>query len=282
MIYLEKRLKVSDNFSLNTCISGNEQSSNILIILHGGPGSGYRVLREIDVFKKLEESYLCVYFDQRGCGDSIFPPQKTITKKRLVKDVADVVKQIRNEFTNKNIFLWGGSYGGFLGFITLAEYPKLVAGYIACSPALFFEADKELIFSERITSYLKRSNLHNMPVIDQHQFMSNPKSFYQNPAILKYIFSEANTSKSLRYIARIADWFFSENIDGILRYIQIPTCIIQGKQDPICLESRIQKQIESAKNLNINYYPLDECGHDAFSDQPKEFIHIISDFTNKK
>ncbi|MDU4938773.1 MAG: alpha/beta fold hydrolase [Clostridium sp.] len=105
----------------------------------------------------LEKYYLSVYFHQRESGKFGYDLTLGLRKDNLTFDVHKIVEFLKENFHDKEIILWGGFFGGFLGFEYLIYYPKEVSKYIACCPAIYFDdKDFENYFKGILVHYEKR------------------------------------------------------------------------------------------------------------------------------
>ncbi|WP_170924731.1 alpha/beta fold hydrolase [Candidatus Enterococcus clewellii] len=271
-------IQTAPDIKINSLLAGNKTSSQLIILLHGGPGSGYAPLREIPAFKELELSYLCLYFDQRSSGKSLFPADKKMTKKDLVNDVYQIIRFVEKKYPQKELWLFGGSFGGYLALQTIREHPNCVKGLLLSCPAVFFSSTHAAaIFQKRQQHYIEHLSEPFNKKFSALRTL-DPKEFFDHPEVKRYILSSTNTSKSLRYSLQISDWFFSDHLAGVFLSTTIPTCIIQGIDDPICSEKEISHQLKVERNSFISYHALENCGHAPFQEQPDQFLQILKTF----
>ncbi len=101
----------------------------VLIILHGGPGSGLRPY--YDYLKVLQDDYYLVFWDQRGTGLSERVPNEELTGERYLKDLEEIV----NHFSpTKNIYLLGHSWGGAFATYYTQNNPTKVDKLVLIEP----------------------------------------------------------------------------------------------------------------------------------------------------
>ncbi|WP_265455473.1 alpha/beta fold hydrolase [Enterococcus sp. HY326] len=267
-----------DKVRLDSLVVGNEEAQQLIIFLHGGPGSGYRPLREIEAFLQLEKDYLCLYFDQRGAGNSYFPATEKFSKERLIADVLEVIHFAKKLFAKKEIWLFGGSFGGNLALQTIKAAPTCVKGLLLSCPAVFFsKAEGRAFFKKGQQQYMNRLFAEEKQRFAQMLELS-PQDFFAQPAIREYILSEENQSKSLHYTYQMSDWFFDADLAGVFDSVQIPLCIIQGVLDSICSQEKLSAQLVKEQNSLIDYHALADCGHGPFSEAPDTFLQIYNTF----
>ncbi len=112
-------------------LRGRSRDDPALILLHGGPGANEAPLfRHYD--PALEDHFLVVYWEQRGTGRSYDPdaPPESMTIDRFVRDLDEVVDQIRARFGKDKVVLLGHSWGTAIGTLYAARHPEKVSVYV--------------------------------------------------------------------------------------------------------------------------------------------------------
>ena len=110
---------------------GTSLDNPALILLHGGPGAS-----EAALFRRftpeLEQSYLVVYWEQRGSGRSYHGdiPPESMTIARFVSDLDELVEAVRTRFGKDRVVLVGHSWGTAIGLLYAAAHPEKVAAYV--------------------------------------------------------------------------------------------------------------------------------------------------------
>ena len=133
-------------------------TDNPALILHGGPGASEAALfRHYN--SELEKHFLMVYWEQRGAGRSFSPdiPPQTMTVRRFVSDLDEVVALVKARFNKEHVVLLGHSWGTALGTIYAYEHPENVAAYIGVGQVADMPAGETL--SYRFA--LKEAEAHN-------------------------------------------------------------------------------------------------------------------------
>ena len=116
-------------------ILGNKNSDKVVLNIHGGPGATSLTSPYDDVSKKLEESTIQAYWDQRGSGSSRGNPEdSTFTIEQFIEDTDLAVETLRALYPGKKIFLQGSSWGGELAaaYVVSAQRQAKLAGWIMC------------------------------------------------------------------------------------------------------------------------------------------------------
>ncbi|MGX8851594.1 alpha/beta fold hydrolase [Amedibacillus sp. YH-ame10] len=258
---------------------GNTTSNILIVILHGGPGSGAKPLMELSSFQRLEESYHCIYFDQRGSGISTYELRKGLPKELISKDVYDVIQDCKQRWRHKKVILWGGSFGGLLSCIYMECYGD-VDGLILSSPAITFERFQALEMFERTKSMMEERLPVNKPETSMKEDVIEPEQVFKDEHFLDFIYSPQNPSNSLRHIAAMSSWFYKYQATNALACIVVPTLLMIGKEDPICDANVILNKVNDIQNSWITSYGLSPCGHAVFEDREDDFICTTEAFIN--
>lgn len=261
---------------LHGIIKGNPEAKHIFITLHGGPGGNKEDMAKVGVCKWLEKEHLCVYFDQRGCGDSEYDLKQGVTPLMLKEDVKKVVEEIKKRYPAHVLHLLGFSFGGYLGFLTVDAYKGLVDDYIACNPAITFSRQEALDMFQRVqVGYDQRfSQLKKTQDV--------PEEVMQSKEFRDFVFSKQNTANSLRYMYAMSTWFFTIDFTIILKDITMPTLIFQGEEDKICHEKNLQKVLSKIQNPCIKYFSLPGCSHDIDEISTRTIIEKINNYLKEE
>lgn len=106
-------------------VRGNDSSKPLLLLVQAGPG--FPLIHEANHFEKklhLENHFVCVYWDQRGCGKSFSKniPANSLTLQQMVTDTDELVTYLKQQFNANKIFIIGFSLGGTI--VALSAFRK--------------------------------------------------------------------------------------------------------------------------------------------------------------
>lgn len=104
---------------------------NLIVVLHGGPGSDYRHLLRCREFGA--HGYRVVFYDQRGSGLSQRFPKSAYSMEVMLDDLTGVIDHYRTSPLQK-VFLLGQSWGAMLATAYVNEYPEAISGMILGEP----------------------------------------------------------------------------------------------------------------------------------------------------
>src|SRR5262245_57224189 len=110
-----------------------------LLVLHGGPGAGYRSLEPLE---SLVADRCVVFYDQLGCGRSEEPDNPALWRmERFVDEIA----RIRQLLGLEHIHLFGHSWGGWLAIeYMLTRHSGVVSLILASTSAGLPEYRREI------------------------------------------------------------------------------------------------------------------------------------------
>lgn len=276
---MEYQLHV-ENCMLTVYDMVNTEAQTILVLLHGGPGSGAAPIMELSAFQILEKKYHCIYFDQRGCGKSMYDVSKGLHKMQLCEDVHKVICNVKQRYPDKKLCLWGGSFGGVLACLYMETYQD-IDKVILSSPAITLHREDAIALFMRNKAMME----HRLPTSttqSYHQDSIEPEQMLSDQNFTKFVFSANNPSTSLRHIVAMASWFYKYSATNCLKHSSIPTLIMIGEDDPICDANLLSTQLANINNHVIQCKVIKHCGHAIFEDQEALFIMTIKTFINDK
>lgn len=253
-----------------------------ILFLHGGPGDGAWSLIMQQAMQKLSSMYRCIFFDQRGCGLSMYPLEKGIRYEDIMHDIEVCALDIHERYHPEKLLLFGDSEGGYFSLLCMECYPELFDGMILSSPLLLLGANEEQTMFEYIKQqYLDTKNLQIQKLMNILKD-EPPQTFFANRHVHQMIFGKHNTSIQLQYVAAISAWLFDKPCAESLHQTTIPTLIMKGKDDAITSEQRILDTLIRLQNPFIVYETFPDCGHAIYVDQPDVFINRIHEFIEEE
>jgi len=250
-----------------------------LVVLHGGPGAHHDYL--LPQMLQLAESHDVLFYDQKGGGQSRTNDQTPVTWQTHVDDLAAIVK----EFSLDPLTIVGYSWGGLLAVLYALEAvdspPDRLVLIDPAPLAKRYRVQFEDEFRKRQQSQavqqmraeLEASGLRETdPDAYRHRlFELSVAGYFANP-------ENAKNLTPFRVIARtqqsVWDSLGDYDLFPRLGEIHCPTLIVQGRDDPIPLES----SIAGAKAMNARLVVLDDCGHVPYVEQPAALFAAVDEF----
>ena len=222
--------------------------------------------------------YRCIGMDCRGFGLSD-KPWTGYNYNRLSDDIKIVIDELKLQ----NIILGGHSTGGAICVRYMARHN----GYGVSKLALFAAAAPSLV-QRPYFPY----GLHKQAVIDiiQGTYIDRPNMLrafgnmiFYNPVTVPFsdwIFQLGLEAASWSTAAIANTWLGEEVLFDDLKTINVPTLILHGINDRVCLYPLAIAQKNSIKNSKL--VPFDMCGHFLFYDQRDKFNRELIQFIEMK
>jgi pimeloyl-ACP methyl ester carboxylesterase len=115
-------------------IRGTDRRNPVLLVLHGGPGYVEMPLSWWYT-RGWEEYFTIVQWDQRGAGKTYLlndpaAVAPTMTNARFNQDVDEMIAWLRKDLSKQKIFVWGHSWGSYLGLELAQRHPEWLYAYI--------------------------------------------------------------------------------------------------------------------------------------------------------
>jgi non-heme chloroperoxidase len=250
----------------------NPKGSKTIMFLHGWPGNHNLFEYQFNQLPKL--GYRCIGMDIRGFGLSS-RPWHGYDYNRLSDDIRCVIEMLQL----KNIILGGHSTGGAIAIRYMARHH----GYGVSKLALFAAAAPSLIQRTYFPYGLPKQAVLD---IIQGTYRDRPnmlKSFgdtifhnYVTPALSDWIFQLGLQASSWATAAIANTWLEEESLFKDLEKIQVPTLILHGLNDKVCLYPLAIAQKNGIRNSKL--VPFECCGHFLFYDQQEKFNQELVQF----
>lgn len=250
----------------------NPTGKKTILFLHGWPGSHKLFEYQFDQLPKM--GYRCIGIDTRGFGNSD-RPWGGYDYNRLADDVRCVVEALKL----KDFTLGGHSTGGAIAI----RYMSRHNGYGVSKLALFAAAAPSLIQRPYFPYGLPKESVNE---IIKETYNDRPKMLrdFGDMFFFQHItepFSDWFFQLGLKAAgwatASIANtWLGEESLFFELEKINVPTLILHGIHDKVCLFPLAQAQKQSIKNSKLVAFK--ESGHGLFYDERDKFNKELIQF----
>lgn len=250
----------------------NEEGKKTIVFLHGWPGSHKLFEYQFNVLPKM--GYRCIGIDQRGFGESD-KPFKGYDYDRLADDVRKVVEVLSLE----DFTLLGHSTGGAIAIRYIARHNG-------------FGVSKLVLCAAAAPSLIQRQyfpyGLEKKAVIDiiNGTYSDRPKMLqgFGDIFFFKHItepfanwFFQLGLQAASWSTAEIANtWLGEESLFSDLEKINVPTLILHGIHDKVCLFPLAEAQRNGIRNSKL--VAFEESGHGLFYDEMDKFNKELMEF----
>jgi len=231
-----------------------------IIILHGLMGG----LSNFD--------QVASFFSEKGYK-IVIPELPIYTYNILKTNVKAFAKYVKDfiEFKKfEKVILLGNSLGGHIALYHTKMYPEKMAGLIITGSSGLYE-------NSMGESYPKRG--------DYQYIKKKAEDVFYDPnvatkEIVDEVFATVNDRMKLIKTLTIAKSAIRHNMAKDLPEMNVPTCIIWGKNDkvtPVDVAEEFHKLLPDS-----DLYWIDKCGHAAMMERPEEFNILMYDWLQKR
>ncbi len=250
----------------------NPAGGRTILFLHGWPGSHKLFEYQFNQLPKL--GYRCIGIDQRGFGKSD-KPWTGYDYDTLADDVRCVVEALDLQ----DITLGGHSTGGAIAVRYMARHQ----GYGVAKLALFAAAAPSVIQRPYFPYGLTREAVIKMI---QDTYNDRPEMlrvfgdtfFFQHvtKAFSDWFFQLGLQAAGWSTAAIEKTWLDEERLFNDLGEICVPTLILHGIHDKVCLFPLAVAQHEGIRNSKL--VPFEYSGHGLFYDEREKFNRELTQF----
>ncbi|MEM6515263.1 MAG: alpha/beta hydrolase [Bacteroidota bacterium] len=212
------------------------------------------------------------FFSQKGYR--VIIPELPIYTMSLIKtNVKSFAKYLRDfiEFKGFNdVILLGNSLGGHIGLYHTKMYPKKVKALIITGSSGLYE-------NAMGGGYTKRG--------DYEVIKKKAQDVFYDPAvatkeIVDEVYETVNDRNKLVKTLAIAKSAIRHNMSKDLPKMNLPVCIIWGKNDTVTPPAVAEEFQELLPDADLFW--IDKCGHAAMMEHPKQFNEILSGWLEKR
>ncbi|GFP74578.1 alpha/beta fold hydrolase [Clostridium fungisolvens] len=252
----------------------NPKCDKTILFIHGWPANHNLFEYQFDELPKL--GYRCIGIDIRGFGKSD-KPAEGYDYDRLADDVRCVVNAIKL----KNFTLGGHSVGGAIAI----KYMSRHKGYGVSKLALFAAAAPSLTRRPEFPAGISKEDV---TALIEQTYVDRPKMlrtfgemfFFQNitKPFSQWFFNLGLEASGIA-TAAVATSFRDEELFSDIKKIEVPTLILHGIHDKVCLFPLAVALSQGIKDSKL--VPFENSGHGLFYEEKdkfnKELIKFIED-----
>jgi proline iminopeptidase len=279
-------------------------SSEVVIVIHGGPGMDYRYLLPL---KELADQYRVVFYDQRGTGLS---PRVNASELTLQSSLEDLHRIIQYYSPDKKVNLLGHSWGAMLASGYLGQHPEKVDKVILAEPG-FLTSEMADLFMEKTNGFMVDMTFSNIMFMAKTVMRGLHVREPDGQAAQDFIFeslitadipdhpmlgyfcnSKSNPDATLHWrmsmTASMAIQKSQADKDGNIR-LDLVKGVEQYPDTVLFIAGACNRYIgPDYQAKHLKHFPrhrmevIHDAGHYMFIDQPAEFLRITREYFDGK
>lgn len=250
----------------------NPGSNKTILFIHGWPANNKMFEYQFDQLPRM--GYRCIGIDTRGFGNSD-RPWRGYDYDRLADDVRCIVDTLELQ----DFVLGGHSTGGAIAIRYMARHNE----YGVSKMALFAAAAPSVIQRPYFPYGLRKEDVIQ---IIKGTYTDRPKMlqgfgemfFYQpvSQPFADWFFQLGLQAAGWSTAAIAMTWLDEEKLFSDLKTISVPTLILHGIHDRVCLFPLAIAQDKEIRNSKL--VPFKQSGHGLFYDQRDKFNKELVEF----
>jgi proline iminopeptidase len=253
-----------------------------VIAVNGGPGLSHAYMVQNDLWERVAQHRLVVFYDQRGTGASRrLPPGASQSMEAQVADL----EAVRGALGLDKVALVGDSYGGLLSMAYAASHPEHVAKLVLSDspgpswksivhllPQVFPDIEEqnaaEGMRLGKATDAAARAGLRNhfrmifYSPQKRDAYMTRMGDLGFEPAVAEAV---AKATTDLDLTARLPKFSF-------------PTLVISGRYDMNVAALTAWQLAHAIPGAKVVFF--EESGHLPSYEEPEKYVSVLEDFLN--
>jgi len=190
--------------------------------------------------------------------------------KTNVKEFAKFLKAFIDHKKFKAVILVGSSLGGHIALLFTKMYPEYIKALVITGSSGLYE-------SAMGESYPKRGDKEYIKRKTENVFY-DPK--IATPELVEDVYDTVNDRTKLIRTLSIAKSAIRHNMAKDLPNLNVPTCIIWGKNDNVTPPNVGEEFDQLLPDSELFW--IGKCGHAAMMEHPDRFNEILSDWLEKR
>jgi alpha-beta hydrolase superfamily lysophospholipase len=263
-------IRAGDGYKWYAHIDWCEQPKGIVVLLHGIRSHAGWYIRTRTALA--EAGYEVHFLDRRGSGLNTAHRGDTPNFRRLIQDVVEYVRELRQSRNSLPVFLGGISWGGKLALGVAAEQPGLVNGVALVCPGLVAKVRPPLVSRLRIllARFLRPTKRFPIPLND-------PELFTAQPHWQQYITNDPQglgeaTARFLFESVR-----FDLHLRRSVKRVVCPVLLMLAGQDRILNNPATRKYLAKLSNARSVHIIDDPAAHHTleFEEDPSRYLQQL-------
>ena len=289
-------------------VRGQNRNNPILLFIHGGPGQAFIPFsREFQ--GPWEAHFTVVQWDQRGAGKTYASndrdlQRRTMTVSRMRQDTLEVVNYLRRRFARDRIVVMGVSWGSVLGLWLAHEHPGVVAAYVGVGQTIDMMATEKVAYADALEAARRRNNVRALRDLEglqpyptasvdrrktsvaqrwEAELLGPPpdRRYLDMRRVLSTLVTAPEYSLRDLYgftrgqilsLETLVPEVRTLNLTSLGTSFQVPVFFFQGRLDPYCRPSLVERYAETITAPRREIVWFDDAGHFPFFEQRQRFL----------
>jgi epoxide hydrolase 4 len=241
----------------------------LILFLHGAPDSGTLYMSQLAEFGR---DHMAVAPNLRG-----FPPSdqpKAVEAYAMPRLLGDVHALLRH-FGRERCILVGNDWGGYIAWVFASAYPGRVEHLIilnAPHPAIFLREIRNNAAQIQASQYEREYYSAVAPYPSWYNYYrADP---IKVPASLAEVAQTEMPDLASKFFADVAEPPATTSLR-----VDVPTLVLWGMQDPVCLPGQLDKLGDFAPNATV--VRIEDAGHRPMQSHPMLVNRAIRDFLQR-
>lgn len=286
------------------------------LLIHVQQGPGLPIISEANEMEKrlhLENNFLVVYWDQRGCGKSfsknVLP--ETINLEQMADDIITCTKYLLKKYNKNKAILAGYSIGATTSLMAAAKDSSIFTAIFATGTdidmpyanhyALDFAMNKAVAGNNK-KLIQKINDLKSQPIVETKKFQQRAKiltnlggikadSNYNSlvlSSVKNILFSRyygiGGLVKTMKGMAFCQNALIPElnsfNLFQKVKKVSVPVHFIQGSLDAIAPPAKGKAYYEQLETADKSFSVFEKSAHMPQYEESEKFSNLIISFLN--
>ena len=258
--------------TLSVRVAGSQESGNVMIALHGGPGQSHHYM--LDLERLAGREFSVVTYDQRGVGGSTAPPADPSNYD--LTDYVEDLEAVRRAVGADQVHLLGHSWGGIVAMHYAAVYPERVRSLILMgggSPTWGGMMAAGARINQRVRELQKEGVLPDPlpPGADFVAFFSDPTFPVKHPDE-NAMRTEFHGTVNELTLAAIKGFDLTAEVGRLDHRV----LVLFGEDDPAGMPLA-EETLAALRSADVEFVLLERCGH-FWHECPDQFYPRVRAF----
>eukprot|EP00118_Oscarella_pearsei_P026177 m.309552 g.309552 ORF g.309552 m.309552 type:complete len:287 (+) comp46916_c0_seq1:46-906(+) len=192
-----------------------------------------------------------------------------------IQDVLEHINQVKAEYPDIPLFLFGQSMGGAIALLTGLHSPQLFQGIILIAPAILLdpkEATRCRLFMARMVAAIMPQ--FSVGVIPPEKLSRNEKE------VKAYADDPLVWHGGLKARQAVASLNAFKEIESRLAEIEFPFIVLHGENDQLALKAGSQLLLEKAQSEDKTLKMYPEMGHTLLHELEEDSRKVLQDIVD--